>query len=142
MTTVLADARAGVMVADTLCLYGDRKLYGRKVTRINGLLVATAGSSADGDSFLEWVKNGRHGKPPRMSNFEALILSSEGVHLVQGDCRAVRVERGFDAIGTGGQVALGALVAGAGPREAVRIACELDAGSGGKIEVFKLRGGE
>jgi 20S proteasome alpha/beta subunit len=142
MTTVLADARAGVMVADTLCLYGDRKLYGRKVYKINGLLVATAGSVADGDAFLEWVRTGRHGKPPRLNSFEALILSPEGVHLIATDCRAVKVERGFDAIGSGAQVALGALVAGAGPREAVRIACELDAGSGGKIEVFKLRGGE
>ena len=102
-----------------------------------------SGAIANGGAILAaQAMAGRHGKPPRMSNFEALILSSEGVHLVQGDCRAVRVERGFDAIGTGGQVALGALVAGAGPREAVRIACELDAGSGGKIEVFKLRGGE
>lgn len=41
-------------------------------------------------------------------------------------------------LGTGGEIALGAMLAGATPKKAVELACERDCGSGGKITVLAL----
>lgn len=48
----------------------------------------------------------------------------------------------YVAVGSGSDVALGALYAGATPKQAVEIAAKIDAGTGGKINTLKVKIGE
>lgn len=138
MTTILADARLGVMVSDSKATCGDTWVPCTKVHRVGGALIGTAGSEADIQRWLKWWGRGRRGARPDVEDFSALVLNKDGVlHALPGS--EMRIERGFHAVGTGGNAALGALMAGADPAEAVRIACLVDANSGGEVQVFRLK---
>ena len=52
MTTILADAKKGVMVSDSNLTDEDRTWRIRKVFRIRGALVATSGGVLQGEAFL------------------------------------------------------------------------------------------
>lgn len=54
MTTILADANKGVMVADSCATDGDRVWSCTKITRVHGMLVALAGNVNQGVEFLRW----------------------------------------------------------------------------------------
>ena len=141
MTTLLADAKLGVMVADSNVCDDDRVWSGRKVWRIRGALVGLAGADAEIQAFLDWYRAGMDG-PVKMGESAALILDGHGVHLFDANYeRPQRIERGREAIGTGGKAAmcvheaLGFL----DPRKAVRIVCKHDAGSRGPVRVYSLK---
>ena len=134
MTTVAADARTGVMVADTLCSDGEVKSRITKIHRIGGELVGVAGEIVQIDEWLRWYRKGRTGKKPSVPSVQALILSKDGLlHYAGTD--ATRCEQGAFAIGTGGKAALAVMLAGHDCRFAVEIACQVDAGSEGPLQV-------
>lgn len=139
MTTILADLKRGVMVCDSKATCGDSWFPITKVYQINGELVGLAGAASEGTRWLDWYANDQRGKMPSIENVSVMILSTDGVRLVEGSGRVVPIERGFHAIGSGGSAALGAFMAGAEARKAVEIATQIDAGSGGQIHVHKLK---
>lgn len=139
MTTILADAKKGVMVCDSKATFGDSWFPITKVFRVNEELIGFAGSPSEGSRWLDWYTTGQRGKMPSIENTTPMILSSEGVRLVESSGRFVDIERGYQAIGSGDKAALGAFMAGADARKAVEIACQIDAGSGGQIHVHKLK---
>lgn len=107
-----------------------------KVHRIGGSLWGLAGAMAEGVAVLNWL-NGSD-KPVNLKRFEALQLNAEG-KVFHWDESLVPVEVGAPATaGSGGEYAMGAMMAGASPKKAVEIACELDTRSGGKIRGLKL----
>ena len=70
----------------------------------------------------------------------ALVLSREGLFYWASNLVPEPIERGFHAIGSGGNAALGALLAGAQVKRAVEIATEVDTSSGGEVVLHKLKG--
>lgn len=139
MTTILADARKSVMVSESKTTAPDGSWFpSTKIARIADALVGVAGDASAGDAWLDWLRDGRQGKPPK-GDVTVLILRKGVCTLVDTtNGRDVIVERGFHAIGSGAAAALGALHAGATPAQAVKIACMVDASSGGRIRTVAL----
>ncbi len=137
MTTIAADAKEGVMVADSMWSDGDEKGRCRKVWRFRGELYGFAGNHKDIMAAREWFKRGATGATPA-GNVTALILSAKGIFTwAPPDGMFKCVEPQF-AIGTGGKAARAAMLAGASCRDAVRIACKIDAESGAPARVYRL----
>ena len=140
MTTIAVDHRTGVAASDSKCTIGAIWVTTTKVHRHKDELIGLAGTDSQGQRWLEWYKAGKKGVAPKMDQAEALILRKDGVYYVQDDCAEFKVERGFHAIGTGGAAAMAVMLAGHTAEEAVRIAIQVDAQSGGEVQVFPLKG--
>ena len=139
MTTVFASAIDGVMVSDSRCTSDSQWFPMTKVHRIGKELVGIAGTIKDASTWLEWYSGGKKGARPKLEGYTAIILRADGVFEVAGDSFEQRIERGFHGIGSGGGYAVAASMAGADPEKAVRIACDIDANSGGDVVVHTLK---
>lgn len=143
MTTVLADLRLGVMVADSAVNDGDRLWIGqRKVWRIGGDLLGFAGRMTEVEEFLLWWRSGCNMAAPAFSHSQALVMRPDELLYFSGSTRATPVQSGREAIGTGGKGAMCAYEAlgWSDPRKAVGIACHHDLTSSGPVRVYKLKG--
>jgi ATP-dependent protease HslVU (ClpYQ) peptidase subunit len=112
----------------------------QKVRRLaDGTLVGTAGDVAFGEMFVEWLEQG--GERPKYegdAGFTALVLKLSGELLLAGqDCKSTPIEAPY-AIGSGMDLAIGAMRMGAAPDHAVLIASEYDPHTGGAITSFDL----
>lgn len=137
MTTIAADARDGVMCSDSFWTDGDECGNTRKVFRIKGTLVGGAGST----KYLDrWFEAYRAGKPlPKTGDISIIRLSVKGIDCWSAaDDGWIPIEQRHFAIGTGGKTARGAMAAGATCARAVRIACDIDATSGGPVRTYRL----
>lgn len=142
MTTVLADARLGIMVCDSLMTDGiDRKWSSTKVHRIRGCLAGVAGDSQTYIPALGWL---RHGGPPpewKDDSTDLLVLSpNDGLLYYAGGPEPERVACGREAIGTGAAIAMAVYEATGwtDPVLAVRMAAKYDPNSGGRVRVYRL----
>lgn len=138
MTTIATDGKS--MAADGLCT-GNGIVYDlaiRKIHRLkDGRIVGMCGSVYHQAPFLEWLANGGE-KPTMNDNFEALVLSPDGtLRSYDEHCRAIELSIP-NVAGSGGALALGAMLAGASPERAVSIAAERDTASGGAIAVLHI----
>jgi ATP-dependent protease HslVU (ClpYQ) peptidase subunit len=140
MTTVLADVRFGLMVADSNITDTHKAWKIRKVYRIGGSLVGMAGNAEEFLPFLVWCRAGMQEDPPKLKTLEALILSSAGLLHYSMSTLPIRIGSGRHAIGSGSMAALAVYEAlgFCDPRRAVHIACKHDAGSRGPVRVYKL----
>lgn len=135
MTTIATDGESMFSDSQQTGSYIDRVVV-VKVYKVKGSLWGFCGSIAQGLVFLKWLDGGD--KPTDLDAFEALQVDDEG-KVFNWQRRLQPVEVGTPAaIGSGGEYAMGAMMAGASPRKAVEIACELDTRSGGKIRGFRL----
>ena len=141
MTTVLADARLGVMVADSALSDGDRQWAGRKVWRVKDELVGVAGNWSECLQIFQWYKGGMRTTAPRFKNVSMLVLSPRGLVVMDQDLVPQAVESGREAIGSGAKAAMCAYEALAwkDPRKAVQIVCRHDAGSRAPVRVYSLK---
>jgi ATP-dependent protease HslVU (ClpYQ) peptidase subunit len=140
MTTILADTRFGVMVADSAVSDGDRVWTGRKVRRIRGALIGMAGNESEEDGFLRWYRAGMDG-PISLNTLSALILDATGLYLFDHNyALPMKLEAGREAIGSGAKAAMCAYEAlcFTDPKRAVQIVCKHDADSRGPVRVYKL----
>lgn len=106
------------------------------------MIIATAGEGAPGMIFVDWY--GKRGKPPALladTDFVCLVLDEDGLWEFDNYCRAEKIEEAFYAIGTGGNVALGAMHRGATAHEAVEIAKLVDPYTGGDVVKMSLNNG-
>lgn len=138
MTTIAADARTGVMVADSKTSDGVTKWSSQKIERIGGSLFGCAGRVSSIEKVLRWLRKSRIGKKPRVTDFIALELNSEGLFLWDSDLDPFGPGRDFHAVGSGAAPAMAALLLGCDAEKAVATACLVDDGSEGPIQVEKL----
>ena len=137
MTTIVADAHAGIMVSDSQWTDGHVIGSTRKVWRIRGNLVGFAGDIDAIGRTLAWFRGGFDGQPPG-GNCLALILRRVGIFTWTAEDGELREAAPFFAIGTGGQAARAAMLAGTDARRAVRIASTIDPGTGGRVRAYRL----
>lgn len=153
MTTIVYSPDEGVMASDSQDTGEARKATCDKIYKVNGHLIGTAGGSYAGLLFLRWFANWEEepdwddwDEHPDLVNldyeedFECLVVRPDG--------SAYTINRLFVpyemkneepiGIGSGAGPALGAMHAGAGAREAVKIACKIDAYSSGPIQSKKI----
>lgn len=134
MTTIATDGE--VMAADS-CVSGDYSDEGRKIHRIGKSVYGIAGDYTAALKFLDWRRKPRS-KPDVSGDFEALEINAKGIWYWDNNLRPVKSGRKAAAIGSGAAAAMGAMLAGKGPRDAVKIACQLDAASAPPVIVEEL----
>lgn len=133
MTTIVCDRK--VMAADSLMIDNGMRSRGTKLFRVGNEIIGLAGNYYAAMAFLRWYIAGcEESKEPQLENgnvFEAIVLSPDGTMTQWTEAfEPCELEDDFWAIGSGAAAALGAMHAGATPKEAVEIACKVDAGSG------------
>lgn len=140
MTTILADARLGVMVSDSSVSDGDRVWIGRKVFRWRGNLIGFAGDVNESELFMAWFKRGCADKPPKFTGSQALVLSDKGLTSFNISCVPERVKGGIETIGSGAKAAMCVYEAlgFTDPVGAVALVCKHDAGSRKPVRTYKL----
>ena len=139
MTTIVVSWPEKVMVSDSKTTDGDVKWKSQKVERVNHSLIGCAGDCGQIELFLKWFRRG--GRKPKLTNeFSALELDAEGIWLWDKGLTRYPPGQEYHAIGTGAKAALAALLMGANAVRATEVACEVDDGSGGPIQVYKLEG--
>lgn len=136
MTTIACDGKT--MAADSL-ITGSGVVFSavRKIERVGEAIVACAGAQEDDALFLEWFVR-EDSKPELAEGFEAFVLNSDGLYLYEPKLAPWKVEAPFACIGSGWQIATGAMAAGATPKEAVEIACQYHTETGPPVVVEEL----
>ena len=119
MTCVAFDGK--MLCADGLEVYGDNvmKRDSKKIIKVGEDLVGIAGVSTECEEFLVWYRGDKDpGQFPiekkkvgTEEGFEALVITPAGAFLYVDSPHPVPVDAPF-AIGSGGEVALGAMLAG------------------------------
>lgn len=138
MTTIATD---GVTIAADSQVTGCGQIVGDvcKVRRAqNGDMFATTGPSDEGILFAQWLDGGGD-KPDLSEEFCAVILTKSGDVQWVGK-KLVRVPCIVPyANGSGGDIALGAMLAGASPIRAVEIAALRDTCTGGPVNHMSIQ---
>ncbi len=143
MTTIAADARTGIMVCDSRTQIDGTWWSSTKVVRIGDCLVGGAGDSGAIRRFYKWFQAGKKTPLPKIpDNFCALTLCATGLEYWSSTLIPEPIERGYHAIGSGGNAALGAMMAGADCEQAVKIACLIDTHTGGDVISHSLVDGK
>jgi len=143
MTTIAF--RDGIMAADTM-ISDSNVVRGRtsKVIRATqGHLLAVCGHSAMSLPFAAWIERREpQDDLPRLpagADFAAIVAYIDGrVAVFSEKFLPQFVVAEFHSMGSGGEVALGAMAMGASADEAVRIACRFDPWSREPIEFHAL----
>lgn len=140
MTTILADAKLGLMASDSNISADDRVWCGRKVWRVNGALLGFSGNIDESSDFIAWWRGGCHGRHSHFTNSECLaLLPGMLLHFIGANPPST-VKTGIEAIGSGGKAAVCTYEALGyqNPRRAVAIVCRNDSGSRPPVRVYKL----
>lgn len=134
----------GVLAADTL-VSDDTLVYGHtiKIKRVrHGWLVGGCGNIATLQQFLQKWSAGV--AIPAFDtdddSFSGVALNPRGYFLTYEKEGVIKLDLDIFAIGSGGQVALGAMHAGATAEEAVKVAIKLIGNCGGNVTTLKLGG--
>jgi ATP-dependent HslUV protease subunit HslV len=142
MTTVAY--RDGVLAADTLVISGSSRAghMSKLLKTRRGALVGISGEVEGTTRFLDWMRSGRRGKPPATdddSGCRGIVVEPDGSVLFWDGGPALFPKRGaYFALGSGRDVALGALAMGATADAAVRAAMQIDIYTGGDVETLRL----
>jgi ATP-dependent protease HslVU (ClpYQ) peptidase subunit len=142
MTTIAF--RDGILAADRLITEKDTRVPGNAVKIIQnkyGWSVGLAGSVADYHRLGDWVDSylgaPKKSKPPNPPGGEygAIAVSPEGkvFYIERGVMFPANEDAPFVVAGAGGDIALGAMYAGASAIEAVEIASKVDTSTGNGV---------
>lgn len=144
MTTIAY--RRGVVAADSMASSGDTKSKTTKLFLLPKLIVGCCGHLGFGLIFVDWLRAGaREAKRPSWKgtiadvSFSAIVLSRNGCVVWDEYLRPMPLEDEFTAIGSGADVALGAMHMGATAYQAVEAAIRFNAFTGGKVVSYGLR---
>lgn len=138
MTTIVY--RSGTLAGDTLTTAnGNRDGYVQKVRRVGRVLIGFSGPIATGLKFEQWVKGGMVGNGPYEGGDQGngIVVSAAGVVCWAG-AGPWPVTTDFYALGSGADLAMGALECGATAEQAVAVAAKHNVDTGGPITVLRL----
>lgn len=145
MTTICYRTDTKEMSSDSSCLDGDTHAGGiRKVWRIGKCLVGFAGTITAGLQFLQWYKLGADDEAlfPWGAELHVLVITPDNkIKMYEANSMEPVVLSKRDkymAIGSGMDVALGALHAGASSADAVRAAIKHNINSKPPVRTYKL----
>ena len=103
-------------------------------------LFGTSGTAYYEGVFLEWYKGGCPDKKPEIEkyDFKAMVIKGGRIFWYDHTLLPFEVTLPFFAIGSGAELAIGAMAAGKSAREAVEIACEHDINCGMGVDVLEV----
>lgn len=145
MTTIAATLEG--MAADSRVNLGETSYLADKLWRVDDVIIGCAGDNEAIAIFRAWwpTQDIRKFRIPKRLEFEALVLSSDGLLYFEHSGPPDLVKDGRMAIGTGGVQALAAmdtmefLGRKIDPRKAVRIACKRNPDSGEPVQWLPFR---
>jgi ATP-dependent protease HslVU (ClpYQ) peptidase subunit len=150
MTTIVY--KNGIMAADTQETWDGRARRCTKLYKVGDSIIGTAGDSFTGMLFVDWFSRGRADDDvPDLTHLDAdedfycLVWFKEKLWVVNRLFRMVEVELDdypYYAVGSGADVAHGALAMGASAKRAVEVAADFDIHTGLPVEVRKCKGRE
>lgn len=142
MTTVAY--KDGVMAADSKVTQGRSTItFMDKIIQKNGYVFGISGCPAACTRVVDWVAehglyeadNSRH----KRGDFDILVWYKNQLYSLDNELYPIRLNKNKPhTLGTGADVAMGALMAGATVKQAVEIAVKIDVYTGGKIKVVTL----
>lgn len=138
MTTIAY--RDGVLAGDTLTTAnGNRDGYMQKVRRVGRVLIGFCGPISKGLKFEQWVKDGMTGDSPYHGgdSGNGIVVSTAGIVCWSG-AGPWPVTTEFYALGSGTELAMGAMELGATAEQAVAVAAKHNVDTGGQITVLRL----
>lgn len=137
--TVIA-YRDGVMAADSR-VTGNFITAGIKLHRKNGKIIGFAGDLHQALVFIDWYFDNKQRKPDlsNENDWVALVASPDGVEEWNHSLRPFKVMDSFYAIGSGAEVAIGAMEAGASAKKAAEIACKRADGCGLPVVTMRVK---
>jgi hypothetical protein len=128
------------MAADSQCTRGTTPSPTTKLFRgPDGSVLGIAGDFNQALALIDFVC-GRSESPPDFSGADVTVLQlrRDGIWTYDNSARPIRVDLPFFAVGSGGDIALGAMHMGAAPEQAVKAAIRFDVFSGGRIQTMTL----
>ena len=125
------------MAADSLCDLNGLKTRCKKLFKKNGAIIGTAGDSQEGLEFIEWYGSGNE-RPEFGEEFEAIVLTENGLFWYGKKGLPEKVEEDYIAIGAGSHIAMAYMDHGATPAQAVYAACQKTIGSEPPIDIIHL----
>lgn len=137
MTTIAWDGKT--LAADTqwTCAYVQQHST-PKIHTANGIAWGAAGDAGSALLFDEWMRDGRpDDKKPYFDKDLFVAIVVENGKAFRYEYALIPIPAGRPAAtGSGGEIAMGAMMAGATAQRAVEIAIALDMGCGGEITVL------
>lgn len=139
MTTIAF--KDNVLASDSLVTSGgQRDGTSQKIWRHKGLLMGGAGCTALCHRFCEWVRTGMKGRCPieGHNNANGFVIRPDGLMVIWGSQGPWINNTRVVAFGSGSDLAMGAMLAGASAQDAVAHAITLDVNSGGPVRSLSL----
>lgn len=137
--------RDGVLASDSAASEGDTIAHGiKKIYRVRGNLIGCAGYLSDISKFINWFRaGGEEDEFPKMKDLSALMVSREGNVYCYDHIgpTPTQITSSYCATGSGMQIALGAMYAGADAVQAVKAAIKHNGGCAGPVRTLRLRNG-
>lgn len=151
--------------ADSYTTYGDRPFFHpatKKIIQSGRWLIAAAGDARACDiittiwnppaprgkknlhdfvattvikSLRKVLTENEYSPQPKDDGFDLLLVIDGEVFQITNDFTLLRTHTGVYGIGSGGDYAVGAIMAGCSIEESIQIAIDLDINSGGKIQI-------
>lgn len=147
MTTIACDRE--IMVADSKVVMGSDLHYrsNKKIVRVKDKIVGAAGLDYYIGQFLQMM---RFGELTRFTirdcdvgvddlDFIGIVLDESGIWIADSTLSIERINEPFYAIGSGGVAARAAMMVGADPKTAVKIAAKLDSSTGLPLVTLRLK---
>lgn len=143
MTVIAWDGET--LAADKRCCVGGLVRTVTKIHRVGDVLVGGSGDLAFVAQMVEWVRGGR--KPEAYPADQrhkddwqpCIVIEADGTPAIyERTPHPIRYEDRFCAIGSGRDYAMAAMHLGKTAREAVEVACALDAGCGNGVDELDL----
>lgn len=142
MTTIAADLDAGCMAADGRAGGDDTPAFTtQKIFQAEGWLLGVAGSLTDALKCVKWIQAGCPEKSlpdidkNEQAMFNVLMMSREGLFLMDNDLIPIQIKERKFAIGSGANIALAMLLNNHTPHEAVQQAAVLDRNTGEPFDI-------
>ncbi len=146
MTTVAY--KSGLLAFDSRITQDTLSVgHGVKGRITKDYMIAAAGECQDIAAFFDWVEAGmtitdrpKFGLNDREVEVEALMVTKKGkIYCFDNRIYPFEIDAPFYALGSGGQLAMGAMACGASAFKAVKIASQYDTATGGEIKVLAIK---
>lgn len=140
MTVIAYDPKSRSIACDSMFNNGSRKFMGKKYRWLSPTRVGIfAGDTVRGHDALDRIQQNLPLTKDIIDTCEVVVFDTKTGLCYEYDGvkeKPLRVKK-IAAWGTGDELALGAMAAGAGPAYAVQVACTHNIECGGKIFVFR-----
>lgn len=137
--TILA-FRDGILASDTLVTHGGARVaHTKKILRVEGWLIGACGTFGAIKPIEAWVKAGANLDSPvefgKVDDSAAIVVDPRGkiYHVDTAACYVMEEFSPFTALGSGADVARGAMFQGATSIDAVKASIALETNCGGMV---------